>query len=220
VTSDVGSGATAPADGDTDQDPSDGRFGAGRGFTWFLLIAGVIGFLAAFDLTVEKIALLKDPDYELSCNINPLLSCGSIVTTPQAELFGFPNPLLGIAGFSVVITTAMALLAGASFRRWYWVGLSVGSGLGTAFVIWLIFQSLYRIGALCPYCMIVWTVTIPIFLYSLRETLRQSPAASNSVRGILIETYRRNTAWLLIICYLLIVALIGIRFWDYWSTLF
>jgi len=30
-------------------------------------------------------------------------------------------------------------------------------------VHWLIFQSLYRIGALCPYCMVVWVVTITVF---------------------------------------------------------
>lgn len=37
-------------------------------------------------LTVEKIALLKDAAYVPSCSINPVLSCGSVMTTPQAEL--------------------------------------------------------------------------------------------------------------------------------------
>ena len=32
------------------------------------------------------------------------------------------------------------------------------------FVHWLIFQSLYRIGALCPYCMVVWAVTISLLV--------------------------------------------------------
>lgn len=61
-----------------------------------LAVGGAIGFLAAFTLTVEKIALLKDPSYSPSCSINPVLSCGSVMTTSQAEVFGFPNPLLGI----------------------------------------------------------------------------------------------------------------------------
>ncbi len=209
----------APTPEGTPDPAEERRFGAGRGFSWFLLVAGALGFLAAFDLTVEKIALLKDPNYELSCNISPLLSCGSVVITPQAEVFGFPNPLLGIAGFSVVITTAVALLAGAALRHWYWVGLTVGSGLGTVFVGWLIYQSLYNIGALCPYCMVVWAVTIPIFLYSLRQTLQHSDAPAASTRGILRDSYTGSTGLILLSCYVVVIALIGIRFWDYWSTL-
>ena len=197
-----------------------GVYGAGRGFRWLLLVAGVVGFVASFDLVVEKFALLKDPNYELSCNINPLLSCGSVVVTPQAEVFGFPNPLLGVAGFSVVITVAMALFAGGRFRRWFWVGLCVGSGLGMVFVVWLIFQSLYRIGALCPYCMVVWTVTVPIFLFSVREVLGQSAAGPNTVRGMLMSTYRRWTWLWVVVCYVVVVALIGIRFADFWVTVF
>jgi uncharacterized membrane protein len=198
---------------------SDVVFGASRGFRWLLLIAGVVGFVASFDLVVEKFALLKDPTYELSCNINPLLSCGSVVITPQAEAFGFPNPLLGVAGFAVVITVAMALFAGGQFRRWFWVGLCVGSGLGLAFVVWLIFQSLYRIGALCPYCMVVWVVTVPIFLFSVRETLGQSTAGQDTVKGLLIAAYRRWTWLWVVLFYAVVVALIAIRFADFWATL-
>ncbi|MEU0565678.1 vitamin K epoxide reductase family protein [Nonomuraea sp. NPDC005983] len=134
-----------------------------RGFPRLLprlmLVGGLIGLAAAFVLAVEKIALLKNPGYVPSCSINPVLSCGSVMTTPQAEVFGFPNPLLGIAAFAVVTTVGAALLARAEFPRWFWLGLQAGVTAGVVFVHWLIYQSLYVIGALCPYCMIVWTVT-------------------------------------------------------------
>src|SRR5689334_17486274 len=125
---------------------------SGRSLPWILLIGGIIGLAASAVLTVEKLALLRDPAYVPSCSINPILSCGSVMTKPQAEVFGFPNSLLGIAGFAVVVTVAVALLAGATFRRWFWGGLQVGVTLGAVFVHWLMFQSLYRIQALCPYC--------------------------------------------------------------------
>ena len=38
---------------------------------------------------------------------------------------------------------------------------------------WLIFQSLYVIGALCPYCMAVWAVTIPICWYVTLHNLER-----------------------------------------------
>lgn len=85
------------------------------------------------------------------------------MTTEQAEVFGFPNPVIGIASFAVVATVGVALLAGAQFARWFWLGMLIGTGAGVVFVHWLAFQSLYRIGALCPYCMVVWAVMIPTF---------------------------------------------------------
>ncbi|MFI6295606.1 vitamin K epoxide reductase family protein [Nonomuraea sp. NPDC050790] len=172
---------------------------------YLLLIGGGIGLVAAFVLAVEKIALLKNPAYVPSCSINPVLSCGSIMSTPQAELFGFPNPLLGVAGFAIVTTTGAALLAGAVLKRWFWAGLQAGVTAGVVFVHWLIYQSLYVIGALCPYCMVVWAVMIPIFLY---VTLRN-----------LARPFARQHVIVLTLWYLAVLALITARFWTYWSSL-
>jgi uncharacterized membrane protein len=186
---------------------------------WLLLIGGAIGLVAAVVLTVEKIAMLRDPAYVPSCSINPILSCGSVMTKPQAEAFGFPNPLLGIAGFAAVATIGAALLAGAVLRRWFWLGLQAGATFGVVFVHWLIFQSLYRIGALCPYCTAVWTVTIPVFwyvtLHNLNAAKLQAPPAVR--RGIDVATRCHGvvlTAWAV-----LLLTLIGEQFWSYWRTL-
>ena len=37
--------------------------------------------------------------------------------------------------------------------------------LGFAFVVWLWSQALYAIHILCPFCMIVWAVMIPLFVW-------------------------------------------------------
>ena len=173
---------------------------------WLLLVGGALGLTAAVVLTVEKIALLRDPAYVPSCSINPILSCGSVMTKPQAEVFGFPNSLLGIAGFAVVTTIGAALLAGASFRRWFWLGLQAGVTFGVVFVHWLIFQSLYRIQALCPYCMAVWAVTVPIFWYV-------------TLRNINVAVVTRYHTVVLTIWTVVLLTLIGEQFWHYWKTL-
>src|SRR5687768_7389479 len=72
-----------------------------------VLIAGVLGLAAAVTLTVEKIEILINPDYVPSCSINPVLSCGSVMITPQASVFGFPNSLIGIVAFTVVLVTGV-----------------------------------------------------------------------------------------------------------------
>jgi uncharacterized membrane protein len=185
----------------------------GRASAVWVLIAGVVGLAAALTLTVEKIEILINPDYVPSCSINPVLSCGSVMVTPQASAFGFPNPLLGIVSFTVVLVTGVLALAKVQLPRWYWLGLATGTLLGTAFVHWLIFQSLYRIGALCPYCMVVWAVTIPLLVVMSSIALR--PLRTNAAARVL-HTWR----WSLVTLWFTgLILLILVRFWDYWSTL-
>ncbi|WP_307797927.1 vitamin K epoxide reductase family protein [Actinoplanes flavus] len=183
---------------------------------WLLTIGGLVGALAAFILTVEKIALLKDPSYTPSCSINPILSCGSIMTTGQAEVFGFPNPLIGIAAFPVVAATGAAVLAGVRLPRWWWLAVQAGTVFGIAFVHWLMFQSLYRIGALCPYCMVVWVVMIVLFSYLvLYNAERGHLSAPAGLTDALLRVHSVvPTVWVLAV-----TALIGVEFWDYWRTL-
>ena len=180
-----------------------------------LTAGGAIGLVAAAVLLIEKIRLIEDPDYIPSCSINPILSCGSIMRTEQAEAFGFPNPIIGVAGFAIVLTVGVAILGRASFARWFWLGLQAGTTFGVGFVHWLIFQSLYRIDALCPYCMVVWVVTIPLFWYVALHNVRlghlrlgRVGSAAQEFHGVAL------TAW-----YLIVAGLVGQRFWDYWSTL-
>ncbi|MCR5978648.1 vitamin K epoxide reductase [Gordonia jinghuaiqii] len=184
---------------------------------WVLGVGGVIGFVASFVLTVERFELAADPDYVPSCNFNPVLSCGSVMAQPQAALFGFPNPLLGVAGFAVVITIGAALFAGARFAGWFWAGLQVGVTLAMAFICWLIYSSLYSIGALCPYCMVVWAATLPIFVF---VTVRNAHASGLTSRSGLALFLARSHAAVLVLAVGVVIVLIAVRFWSYWSSLY
>ena len=147
------------------------RMARARPFGLFLVITGAVAWIASGILVLERIALYKDPDYVTSCDFNPWVSCGTVMKSTQAALLGFPNPFLGIVGFGIVITIGMALLAGASLARWYWVGVQVGVSLAMVFIVWLWSQALYEINALCPYCMAVWAMMIPMFLYTTARNI-------------------------------------------------
>lgn len=192
---------------------------ASRRLGGLLLVGGLIGLLAATVLLVEKIELLNNPDYIPTCNINPVLSCGSVMNTPQAEAFGLPNPVVGIAGFAAVTVVGAALLAGGGFRRWFQVAIQVGVSFAVIFFHWLIYQSLYVIGALCPYCMVVWVVTIPLFWYTTLATFQPLRNTGPRWGRRLIATATDYHTVVLTVWYLLIIALIAQRFWDYWITL-
>jgi uncharacterized membrane protein len=180
---------------------------------WWVLIAGVAGLTAALTLTVEKISMLTNPSYVPSCSINPVLSCGSVMATPQASAFGFPNPLIGIVAFSVVVVTGVLAVGRTALPRWYWLGLAAGTLLGVVFVHWLIFQSLYRIDALCPYCMVVWTLTIPLFVVVSSIALRPLGRYA-AVRMLYLWRWSVTALW-----FATLILLILVHFWYYWSTL-
>jgi uncharacterized membrane protein len=183
-----------------------------------LLAGGIVGLVAAVVLLIERIRLAEDSSYVPTCSINPVLSCGNVMESAQASLLGFPNPVIGVAAFPVVIATGAALLAGARLARWYWAGLQAGVTVAMVFVAWLVFQSLYRIGALCPYCMVVWAVVIPLFWY---VTARNAAAGvlGSPPGGRLATGLRDWRAPLVFGTFLLVVLLVLERFWTYWSSL-
>ncbi|HTE21500.1 MAG TPA: vitamin K epoxide reductase family protein [Candidatus Limnocylindria bacterium] len=187
-------------------------------FPWALVTGGLIGLVAAFVLMVEKVAVLKDPTHVPSCNINPILACGSVIDTPQASAFGFPNPMLGLIGFTAVIVVGVSLLAGMRIAKaWYWRTFWAGTIFGVGFIHWLFFQSVYRIGALCPYCMAVWVVTIPIFWYTTLWMFREGhlPTPRGWDRTVAFATV--NHLGILLSWYLVIIGLILYHFWYYFG---
>ncbi len=193
-----------------------------RTWPYILTIGGLIGFVAAFVLTIEKIELLKNPNYVPTCNISPLISCGSVMKTHQAAIFGFPNSLIGITGFAVVAAIGVMLLAGASYgkiQRWFWLGLQAGTIFGIGFVTWLQYQSIFTIKALCPYCMVVWTVMIPIFLYTTLYNLRTGVIKTpNSLKKV-VAFAQRHHGDILVFWYVVIIGIILNHFWYYWKTI-
>ncbi|WP_084352221.1 vitamin K epoxide reductase family protein [Millisia brevis] len=193
------------------QGPDDGRASTATGIA--LTVLGVVALIASFALIVERVRLLIDPSYVPSCSLNPVLSCGSVMTSWQASLFGFPNPLIGLMSFAVVVTIGVLAAARVSLPRWIWGGLAIGTLLGAIFVHWLIFQSLYRIGALCPYCMVVWACVMPILVIACDRALL---AGSDNQFFYWIRQWRWS---LLTLWYVAVVILALARFWDYWSSL-
>ncbi|WP_306187784.1 MULTISPECIES: vitamin K epoxide reductase family protein [unclassified Streptomyces] len=184
-----------------------------------LTLTGVIGWLAAFRLAVEDWRLLKHPGYQLSCDISPVVGCGSAMASAQGNLFGFPNMLLGLGAFAGVAALGVAALTGARLHRLVWLALNAGALAGVAFVHWLIWQSLYVLNRICPYCAVVWVVTIALFwyitLHNLKHRVLPSPAAGRNVLTLVLETH-----WILLAAwYGLIAVLVLTRFWAYWSSL-
>ncbi|MFJ8599829.1 vitamin K epoxide reductase family protein [Streptomyces shenzhenensis] len=190
--------------------------GASRRTGWAMVLTGVVGWLASFQLTVDGWRLLGDPAYRPPCDISPVVTCGSVMSSRQGSLFGFPNMLLGLGAFAAVAALGVAVLAGARLHRRLWLALDAGALAGVVFVHWLIGQSLYELNKVCPYCAVVWVVTIGLFWCVTLHCLEQGVVPVP--RGVL--EVLRDTHWLLLTAWYGVIALLVLtRFWPYWSSL-
>ena len=132
-------------------------------FAAVLIVTGALGLWASFALTIDKILVLQNPDADLDCNFSIIVQCSANLESWQGSAFGFPNPIIGLMGFVAPIAVGVALLAGARFDRWLWIAFNVGVAGALAFCIWLMANSIFDLGTLCPWCMLTWATTILMF---------------------------------------------------------
>lgn len=193
-----------------------GRRGTRAGYSdrqlgFWLIGAGLIALISSAILVYERLQIYIDAGHSTVCDINALLSCGTVMRTPQAEAFGFPNPFIGLVGFSIVVTIGAAMMAGAQFKKWFWVCMDIGLAAATAFIMWLWYQTTFQINALCLFCMIVWVMTITLFV---KATVRNVSVgvipASQSVR----ESARGWSWFAISLWVILIFGIIVIRFFE------
>ncbi|MFD4142429.1 MULTISPECIES: vitamin K epoxide reductase family protein [unclassified Streptomyces] len=195
--------------------PGGEAIGGTPGFAWLLVITGAAGLLAAWVITIDKFKLLEDPSFTPGCSLNPVVSCGNIMKSEQASVFGFPNPMLGLVAYGAVIAIGSGLLAGATHRRWYWLGLNAGTLFGVGFCSWLQYQSLYEINALCLWCSLAWVATIVMFCYvtlhNVEHRIIRVPEGLR--RGLLEFHWAPPVVWIGIIGMLILT-----RWWDFWTA--
>lgn len=168
-------------------------------------------------ITVEKFDLIQNPSYRPACDLNPVISCGSVMQSKQAYAFGFMNTYIGIIGFPVLVTVGVAALAGAKFKRWFWLCMQIGLGLGIIFAYWLLYESIYSINALCPYCLSVDVVLTTAFWYTLLYNLRTGTIKLPGKLKTANAFAQRNHLGVLLLWFIIVIFFILKHFWYYYG---
>lgn len=184
-----------------------------------MLIGALLSLLAAFVLSVEAIELAQNPNASLSCSVNVVINCATVAKHPSANLLGFPNSFLGMMAEPIVITVALAGLAGVKFPRAFMFTAQLFYTLGFLFAYWLFYTSMFVIQALCPWCLLVTLSTTFVFFsmtrYNIREgNLYLSQAASRRARDFINKDYDK------FILAVFVVAMIALIIVKYGSDLF
>jgi uncharacterized membrane protein len=173
-----------------------------------MLFSSCLSLIASFVLSKEAITLAANPNANLSCNINAVISCGTVGSAWQSHLFGFPNAFLGLIAEPVVITVAAASLAGVRFPRGFMYAAQIIYTLGLIFAYWLFYQSMFHIGALCPWCLLVTLSTTLVFSTLTHINIRDGNLFLQArLSAALRSGIRFNLDLIIVVIWLLIVIL-------------
>ncbi|PTW91554.1 putative membrane protein [Microbacteriaceae bacterium MWH-Ta3] len=172
----------------------------------FIVAFALISWLAAITLGVEGYYLIKDGT-QPSCNINPFFSCGNVMQSDEARAFwGIPNQFFGMTGYAIVGTVGAAVLAGATFARWFWRAFIIGLFAAWGFLMWLFTEAVFEIGFLCLYCMVVW-ITTTIMVWVLLPWLLKHGLLFDSDRARRIGGAVLPFSWAFVVVNLAVIAL-------------
>lgn len=138
-----------------------------------MLVGAILSLIASFVLSMEAVELARNPDAVLACSVNAVLNCATVGLHPSASLFGFPNSFLGLIAEPVVITVAIAGLAGVKFPRRFMFVAQICYTLGFIFAMYLFYTSFFIIGALCPWCLLVTATTTFVWFAITRYNVRE-----------------------------------------------
>ena len=164
----------------------------GRAVSVFWIVAGLAGWVVSFLLYLEYVGQLTGADALITCDISPIVTCGPNLLSPGGNLLGFSNSLIGLVLFVGPVYAGVAALASPHGQRaWYWRVYAVFVAGACVFVHVLAFRSVFEYGSLCPWCMVVWLVTIPLFWSVAGWTLREGVWGS-----ALAASGRRILSWL------------------------
>ena len=176
-----------------------------------MLIGSGLGLLASFVLSIESLELAKNSHAVLSCDFSSALSCSAVANHWSAAILGFPNSFIGVMTLPVMVTIAVALLAGTKFPRWFMFAAQIGVSVGFIFALWMFYMSFAEIGVLCPWCLTLDVGMLLIFGGMTRYNILTGVITGKKVKKFVQNDY--DIVLLMIIITLAVVMILA-KFGD------
>jgi protein-disulfide isomerase len=137
-----------------------------------LAVTAVFGVVVAAYLTVQH-----SSTGESLCNINSTYNCDLVNRSSYSALFDgkLPVALLGLGYFAAMAWLGVRLAMGSAPKAP--VVLALLAGLGLAFDGYLAWASM-QLNAVCPMCVVTWTLNIVLLVGAVLEWRAGSPQAA------------------------------------------
>lgn len=119
-----------------------------------LLGLGVAGYLTLTHYAQDRVPL--------ACATGGVVDCEAVTSSAASMLGPLPVAVLGVAWFAVQL--GLVLVHASNRLQLAW------TGLGLAFVFYLVFAELFLVGAICLWCTAVHVLVVALFLVAVAES--------------------------------------------------
>jgi uncharacterized membrane protein len=180
-----------------------------------LVFGSLVGLIASFWQATERIFMLKNPGSELSCNLSPVVDCGSVLGDKYAAIFGPPNAFIGMVVFTLLLAFGLQRISGGSWSKLVAKLAVIFSIIIFIFSVWFYLVSVYVIGKICIFCIFIWTVSMPIGIYGLKDYLENKKRLSG-IQLSISKFLNKHHFTILVVIYATLVTLFLLEFKDYY----
>jgi uncharacterized membrane protein len=169
-------------------------------------LGALIGIVASFWDTIDYQLLLKNSHIALSCNLNSAFSCSTVLSSWQSKVFGFPNSMMCLVFFSLILGFAITGPGNKVIRKTRYLihGLAV---FFLGFGAWFLEQSIFSIRAICILCLFCYGGVILINAALLRLNYDDLPLHS-AAHDKLAKFFKSGTDIFVWILYALVIGFI------------
>jgi uncharacterized membrane protein len=131
-------------------------------------LISLAGLFVAVYLTMYKLGVIGD----LACSIG---SCETVQLSQWASFLGLPVAAWGVGFYAIMFVIALAGVQERFERAPHIpIALTMLSGWGVLFSLWLTWLELFVIDAICTWCVVSAVLVVALFIVSmldLRETV-------------------------------------------------
>ena len=178
-----------------------------------IVIGSLVGGVAAFIQTIERIEWAAHPNQALACDINNAFSCSNVFGAWQSSVFGFSNALLCLTFFAVMLGFGIAVYKSKETKPIPRLVAQFFSLFFLCFGAWYITQLMYVIGSMCIYCVACYSGVIAINWGWLRANVDDLPTSQKARTSLKNGMAKGADTFAWVLYALVFVALFLFRFY-------
>lgn len=182
-----------------------------RIFLVLLVLFSSFGVLLGVYLTDyhDKLIHQEATDDLIPCSISSSFNCEKVQSSAYGDIFGIPIAFLGALFYLTVVVLSVAALV--HYHNEYMLIIFLFSSLSLLYSLFLYYIARYIIGALCLFCLIMYTINASLFLlswlclgYAPRRIYHKKIALLQSIPSFFQQPFRtQRLFWLLVLLYII-----------------
>jgi uncharacterized membrane protein len=131
----------------------------------FIMLVCVFAFMNALYLSEQAYTfMVLDRAGNSFCDLSSSVSCSTVLQSPYSKVFGIPFPWVALVVYPVLFV--LAWVGYRTERRTPARALTILSGAGVLFNLFIMYREIFFIKAFCILCAVCTVIIITIFLVS------------------------------------------------------